>query len=152
MIFKREVLEKMKGIEDAPFMHDHLALVLSAGLGEIRLTWETLVNYRQHARNVIGTRASTAFNESEFLHQLARRLDFFEKHWGQEDWFDYEAVRKFYRRYVQRGTWIGNFSDIKFFQAMQPDGLKYRLLGAVKCIFPRFFYWLKANLRRESGV
>lgn len=152
LMVRRAVTDPMRGILNAPFMHDHLALIISGALGKIRFIDEPLVQYRQHAANVIGSQGGSLFQKKDFLEQLLLRIDFFETRFPHLSGYDLMKLRQFCRRFAQDDRWLGNWQDIKFFQAIHPDGLKYRLLGAVKCIFPRLIQWFKANTNGEKAA
>ncbi len=144
MLFRKAVKDKMIGLGiDSPFMHDHLALVTSCVLGEIVFSPETLVKYRQHQNNVIGSQTGAAFDGVSFSVELKKRITFFKSKFGAQNIMDCDRLMGLCQFYAGKPKLLGRFLYLKYFLFMRPRGFKFGLLGAIECIFPRFYRMLK---------
>ncbi len=144
MLFSKLVKDKLVNCAvPNPFMHDHLAFTVSGAIGNIVYSSEKLIQYRQHSKNVIGARQQKSFQSKDFYSQLGSRISFFEAHFGAPASFNLNRLKAFAFSNSNSNKILGTISHLKYFLAMSPKTLKYRLLTSLKCIFPCFYRILK---------
>jgi len=141
MMFVRGVKEAMDRLVPAPsfIAHDHLALILAAGMGRVVFTREKLVRYRQHAGNALGSAGrGTGFGRAsvaETLKEGASRL----KGLVPMDWPRLEAFAA-----GLEGRSAGpRLRYLDYFLFMRDDRPSQKLLGALECAAPGVYSALK---------
>lgn len=143
MMFRRDVRgELIKASPEAPFIHDHLALVISAGLGKIVYTKRRLVKYRQHSNNNIGAFYSSVNDRGSVMKRLRRELDYFKANYSKLPNTDLRRVEAFYSC-LNNGTLSERISFMDYYLYLRSDRIFDKSLGLLECISPLLYDSLK---------
>jgi len=128
-------LNRAKALDDTPYMHDHLALVLASGLGKIACSPKKLVRYRQHGSNNIGAFYKAQDSRRAFIDRLAKRIQALAPYRKELPRIDWGRLDSFLKNYSspKRPPMPG---FLPFFLFMRNAGLKDRALGALDCFLP----------------
>jgi len=138
-------INQAKILDEIPVMHDHLAWVLSAGLGEVIFTPQSLVKYRQHSQNNIGAFYKTQWEIERFVKCLEARIEALKAVQRELPCVDWAAMRDFldiYRR-PDRPPMPGQMS---YFIWMRNNRLRDKFLGILDCLAPSLYRSLKTRI------
>jgi len=142
MMVRKKVNDMMAiASEDAPFMHDHLILILSAGLGKIVYTKERLIKYRQHSDNQIGAFYSSVVNKDTIIRELTREIEYFRNAHFEGLKLDLERMERFCEC-LRNGGILKRLSFIEYYLFLRDNRLLDKSLGCLECLFPGFYKWL----------
>ncbi len=151
MLFRKEVKDAIiKAPGENPFMHDHLAFVVSGGLGSIDYTPEKLVKYRQHGQNNIGAFNPSVFSKTLFIQGLRRKIDYLKCIQADSFEMDLGSLERFYgclRDLRSRMRW----PVIKYFLFLRNDTAWDKFMGVLECFFPRAYRAAAARMNGEAA-
>ncbi len=135
MMFRREVRESMSRFSDSmPFMHDHLAWILSAALGRVVFSREKLVKYRQHDQNNIGVSERPPVSKQFRAQRLQEQIDYFRQKDLKSPLLDLQRLERFVRASVKQGG-APRAEFLPYYLFLRKDAFPDKLFGAVE--------WLK---------
>jgi len=141
MMIRKKVSDIMINISnDAPFMHDHLMLILSAGLGKITYTNEKLVKYRQHSNNQIGVFYPSVVNKDTIINDLTQKTGYFRNAHFKELKLDLDRIEEFCEC-LHSGGIIKRLSFMEYYLFLRNNRLIDKSLGCLECLSPRFYKW-----------
>lgn len=151
MMFRRDVADRLaKASVETPFMHDHLAFVLSSLLGRVAYTKEKLVKYRQHPQNNIGAFFQSRFEKEKYMDGLGRKIEWFEKTFP-----DLEGlcanVRRFHNSFGQ-GSLAARLSLARYYLFLREDSFLAQALGCLQCFSPRFYDRIRGTRKPSTAV
>lgn len=135
MMFRAKVKECLLRVPpECSFMHDHLAFVLAASLGEIDYSREKLVKYRQHTGNNIGAFYPSVTDKTRFREQLRKEIRLLSPLLS--------ADRRGLERFLDRedgSNIILRMSFIRYYLFLRPDTFTSKCLGFFECLFPDLY-------------
>lgn len=142
VMFRKEVKDELALVPaDAPFMHDHLALIVASGLGKIVCSNERLVKYRQHEASTIGVSYPSVINKEQIIKGLRDKVLYF-KGLGLEDSnLDLAKILKFCEC-LERGNFFERLYFLDYYLFLRKDYLKDKALGLFECLMPSGYAWL----------
>ena len=144
MMFRNEVSNMLSKVAtDAPFMHDHLAFILSAGLGKVVCCKQRLVKYRQHDSNAIGAFYPSIADENVIVRGLKNKIRFFREHPFKGVVLNLDKMDGFAdsisnKSILKRARYLDCYIFLK------DDTVSAQLLGITHCLFPALYRRLKA--------
>ncbi len=143
MIRKMVNDELVKASASAPFAHDHLMLVLAAGMGKIVRSPEKLLKYRQHSGNAIGAFYPSVLTRERTVRELNEKSAYVKRMFPGLK-LDLQRLGAFCDALEAGGTYRRT-DFIEYFLYLRNDTLKDRILALVDCLFPRFYTWLSSK-------
>jgi len=150
MMFRKKVRDALaKMPTDAPFLHDHLALIISCSLGKIVYTNKALVKYRQHDNNNIGAFYNSIINKEKIIKALNEKIAFFKKHPLPELNLNLEKILSFCNC-LSNGKFLMRLSFMDYYLFLRNDTFLDKALGVFECFFPAAYAWLKTRSRKEE--
>jgi len=143
MIFRKEVADLMVRVPfDAPFMHDHLALILASGLGKIAYSKEALIKYRQHERNNIGAFYPSVIDKAGIIKGLREKLSYFKM--LSFDNLDLDLIRiSEFCDCLKKGNIFKRLGFIRYYLFLRNDSFRDKILGFFECLMPSSYAWLR---------
>ena len=135
-------------LDETPFMHDHLAQVIGAGLGRLVYTPEKLVRYRQHSSNSIGAFYQARDSREGSLRCLSMRLEAMKPYRSRLTGMDWEKMGRFADRYG-RSERAPMLEFLPYFFFLRNNSLPDRFLGGVDCFFPSFYKKVKSYVKNS---
>ncbi len=130
--------------ESAPFAHDHLMLVLSAGLGKIVYSKEKLLKYRQHSANAIGAFYPSVISRERTLAGLTQKITYLRQPLFKDLELDLDRLEEFCG--VLRGAGVfKRASFMEYYMFLRNNTTADKCLGCLECLFPKFYERLKHN-------
>lgn len=147
MMFRRQVGKELaKAPRDIPFMHDHLALVLSSCLGNIVYSKEKLVKYRQHDDNNIGAFYESVVNKEKIIDQLRKKIEYFKN--GSFGGISCDISRlESFCDCLNNGNIFSRLSYIDYYLFLRNDTVRDKTLGFVECLMPGAYKWLRGKIK-----
>jgi len=150
MMFRKKVRDILAKIPaDAPFLHDHLALIISCGLGKIVYTNKALVKYRQHDNNNIGAFYNSIINKEVIIKALDGKISYFKKLSLPGLNLDLKKILSFCNC-LRDGKFLMRLSFMNYYLFLRNDTFLDKALGFFECFFPAAYGWLKAKARKEE--
>lgn len=143
MLFRREVREVLlKIFPDAPFMHDHLALIAGSGLGNIVYTNKALVKYRQHAANNIGAFYNSIITKEKISREIKEKVNYFKQlpFAGELD-LDMQRLEGFCDLLVKNNA-RNRAAFLDYYIFLRNDTLTGKGLAVLDCLFPSAYDFL----------
>ncbi len=139
MMFRRKVKGVMaKVAAEAPFMHDHLAFILSSAMGQIVYSKEKLVKYRQHGNNQIGVFGNATFNKQVFIWDLTRKAEYLKA--MPLNGFSSNLVNlQRFCECLSHGGLALRLSYVRYYLFLRNDTLQDKLLGFLECLAPKVY-------------
>lgn len=142
MMVRKKVNDMMTIVsDDAPFMHDHLMLILSAGLGKIVYTKEKLIKYRQHSGNQIGAFYPSVINKDTIISELTQKIEYFRKSPFKGLKLDLDRMEEFCEC-LRSGGILKRASFIEYYLFLRNNRLLDKSLGCLECLSPRLYKWM----------
>jgi glycosyltransferase involved in cell wall biosynthesis len=152
MMFRKETRDALIKIHSAPpFMHDHLALVVSSGLGKIVYSKEKLIKYRQHDKNNIEVFRKSVINKETILMDLSQKLEYFKT-------FSFEGLNlsldkmQDFCECLRNGNIFTRLLFINSYLFLRNDTFKDKTLGIFECLSPRLYAWLRTKIKGGGSV
>ncbi len=134
-------------LDETPFMHDHLAQALAAGLGRLVYTRQKLVRYRQHASNTIGAFYRARDSREEFSRFLWARLEALKPHRAKLKMIDWKRIAAFAELYSKAGR--GAMPEyLPYFLFLRNDSLKDVLFGTADCFLPTIYQKARRHAKK----
>lgn len=150
MMFKKNVKDDLVKIPyDAPFMHDHLALIISSGLGKVIYTDKALVKYRQHRNNNIGAFYDSLINKERIIKELREKVAYFKKLSFSDLNLNLEKLLSFCNC-LRAGNISMRLSFINYYLFLRNDTFLDKTLGIFECFSPTLYGRLKKIGKKEE--
>ena len=149
VMFRKKVKDILVKIAtDAPFMHDHLAVIIASGLGRLVYSKEKLVKYRQHPGNNIGAFYNSLINKERIARELKEKLTYCFNNPVLKDLpFRWKRLQGFYASHEKGGLFI-RLGFLKYYLFLRNATFWDKALGFIECALPDLYYWL----RRRAGL
>ena len=142
MMVRKQVNDMMITVSgNAPFMHDHLMLILSAGLGKIVYTKEKLIKYRQHSGNEIGAFYPSVINNDIIINDLTQKLEYFRNSHFEGLKFDLDKVESFCEC-LRSGGIFKRLSFMEYYLFLRNNRLLDKSFGCLECLSPKLYKWM----------
>ncbi|HOW58899.1 MAG TPA: glycosyltransferase family 2 protein [Candidatus Omnitrophota bacterium] len=143
MMFRKSIVEKMLYFhQPQPFMHDHLALVLSANAGKIVYTPQALVRYRQHESNQIGAFYHSVVNPERIRAELTAKIKKMQENFSAVEVHGLKKLSAFCDC-LRSGNFVQRVSFLKYYLFLRNDRVMDKLLGLWECLWPQGYHGLK---------
>ncbi len=140
-------VNRAERLDDMPVMHDHLAWIAAAGLGKAAFTRERLVRYRQHGSNTIGADYPAESGVQHFVRLMLLRLKALSAVERSLPRIRWTSMRDFIRAYG-RAPRAPMPSYLGYFMWMRGASPADQALGAVDCLLPSGYLWMKRVFAR----
>jgi len=139
MMFRKKVKDMLIVVSsDVPFMHDHLALILSSGLGRIVYSKEKLVKYRQHEANNIGAFYNSVIDKERIIRELREKVNYFKKLSLKGLVFNLDRMLIFCDC-LHDGGMFKRLSFIDCYLFLRNDTSWDKFLGIMECLMPKSY-------------
>lgn len=146
MMFRGRVRDLLKNApQNPPFVHDHLVFAISAVLGRLVYTRESLVKYRQHGRNNIGAFYPSVMDRGSFVADLQKKVEASMKIFGGEP-PELKKILDFCRSWKEEPL-RSRAAYLDYYLFMRNDDWTDKLLGVAECLMPRAYHWLRNRAR-----
>ena len=141
----------VKVTDDAPFAHDHLMLILSAGLGRVVYSKEVLIKYRQHASNAIGAFYPSVIGKERVIKELAQKIAYLRQPPFKGLDLDLGRLERFSASLRSRSL-FKRAPFIDYFLFLRNNTPVDKALGCLECLLPALYDWLSSKKQRPITI
>ncbi len=147
MMFRGQVRDLLRqSPSNLPFLHDHLVFVLSSSLGRVDYSKKRLVKYRQHDRNNIGAFYPAVMDKNRFIQDILLKMEALQKMGVGGSSMDLEKIKNFFQAWKEGGLRLRS-AYLDYYLFLRNDRWRDQWLGAIECLTPGVYHWLKHRLR-----
>ncbi len=125
-------------LDEIPVMHDHLAQIVAAGLGQIVYCPKALARYRQHEKNNIGAFYKARRGNDFFVRSLEVRLKLFSPFKNRLPEIGWDRIERFLSLYrmSRRPVMAG---QLNYFVWLRNHSLGDYALAVLDCFIPSLY-------------